>query len=177
MPNEPSQLRKLLREFVRERTEHLKPVPRRATCPCCGNSVTIAQQHNLRWWCRQRHQYKSGDISESVTTMIARLAARGRYYEQHCSQERLGLYWACNDCVDTGRAIPADPGKQEWCDCEPYLAYFDEERTCVDCGRAFVFHKEEQQHWYETLRFWVWSRPIRCRACNRNRKARRKIAT
>jgi Probable zinc-ribbon domain len=137
-------------------------VPTQAPCPCCGSEVTLARQIVLREW----------STDGSISPVIAALAARGTHFEPHSGQERRSLYWACNDCLQTGRALRTDPNKQKWFDCEPYLAYYDEARMCVDCGGAFVFAKEEQQHWYETLNFWVWSRPIRCSVCNARRKGR-----
>lgn len=134
--------------------------PTAATCPCCGREVVLVKQDSL----------KTRD--NKVWPSVASLAARGKYLSSHSNQERLVLYWACNQCLRQGRAIRADAEKQKWCDCEPYFAYFNEERTCVACGARFVFTKEEQKHWYETLQFWVWSRPIRCEQCNARRKQR-----
>jgi hypothetical protein len=44
----------------------------------------------------------------------------------------------------------------------------------VDCGQRFVFAAAEQRFWYETLQFWVQSRPKRCIPCRRARRARRR---
>lgn len=143
---------------------HETTAPTSAACPCCGREVILAEQDNL----------KTRD--NRVWPAVASMAAHGKYFSWHSSQERLLLYWACNDCLGEGRAIRADHQKQKWCDCEAYFAYFDEARTCVDCGTTFVFTKEEQKRWYETLQFWVWSRPIRCKACNAQRKQRHRPA-
>jgi hypothetical protein len=124
--------------------------------------VTLARQSVLRSW----------STTGSIVPVIAQLAARGTHHENHNAQERRALYWACDDCIRAGRALRTEPYEQKWADCEPYLAYYDETRTCVDCGASFVFTKEEQRHWYEKLKFWVWSRPIRCDACNARRKGR-----
>ena len=141
-------------------------VPLRARCPCCKQEVVLASQRNLRappgtpWHGR-------------VPPADAQAAAHGEYFSYHCKQNRLALYWACNDCIASGLALPADPARQKWCDCLPYYAYFDEERLCGDCQQPFVFTKEEQKHWYETLQFWVWSRPIYCKACKARRGGQR----
>jgi hypothetical protein len=103
------------------------------------------------------------------------LAASEKYYEHHAGQYRRGLYWACNLCIREQRAILANPSKQKWCDVPPYFAYFDEERNCADCSEPFLFSKEEQKHWYETLKFWVQSRPIRCKTCTKRRKQRESV--
>ena len=137
-------------------------VPTCASCPCCGNEVILAKQSVLR----------RSSTNGSVSAAIAELAARGTSFAHHSGQDR-PLYWACDDCIRAKRALRTEPRKQKWMDCEPYLAYYDETRICVDCGESFVFAKEEQLHWYETLQFWVWSRPIRCAACNARRSADR----
>ena len=145
----------------RGRLARADAVPTKAVCPCCGTEVPLADQKVLKSWSLH---------GTAVVPAIARLAAFGKYYEGHCGQERLALYWACNSCIWRRRASAANPRKQRWLDCEPYLAYFDEQRECRDCGEPFTFTKEEQRHWYEVLQFWVWSRPIRCKGCNRLRR-------
>lgn len=67
-----------------------------------------------------------------------------------------------------GTAVKADLDKQSF-SCVPVLYYFDLERTCVDCGRPFIFFAEEQKHWYETLGFALDADCIRCIDC-RNRE-------
>jgi len=78
--------------------------------------------------------------------------------------------WACTQCLESGRAIPADPSRQLFCDWPPYLAYFDIGHRCSDCGEKFVFTKHEQRFWYEELGFWVQSRPKQCAACRQKRR-------
>ena len=51
-------------------------------------------------------------------------------------------------------------------------AYFDDRRTCEQCGRKFLFFAEEQKHWYETLGFPIDTRCKRCPPC---RKAHRTL--
>ena len=36
---------------------------------------------------------------------------------------------------------------------------------CKKCNDTFVFSAKEQQHWYETLKFWADSVPIECQDC------------
>jgi hypothetical protein len=67
-----------------------------------------------------------------------------------------------------GTAVEADLERQAFSPV-PVLYYFDLERKCVDCGRAFIFFAEEQQHWYETLGFDLSANCIRCTDC-RNRQ-------
>ena len=87
--------------------------------------------------------------------------------------------WACDHCLKAGRALLGNPAKQfytfrfPWDAASPYLAYIDQKRKCQKCATHFVFSKEEQQHWYETLRFVVYARPVNCAPCRKTlREAR-----
>lgn len=53
----------------------------------------------------------------------------------------------------------------------PRYFYVDIERTCVQCGDAFVFRASEQKYWYESLGFNFASRAIRCSDCRRKRRS------
>lgn len=81
------------------------------------------------------------------------------------------LQWACTRCLVDGTALQANPNLQNFCDFNPYFAYFDITLQCVDCNVSFVFQASEQSYWYESLRFLVQSRPNRCLPCRRNRCA------
>lgn len=80
--------------------------------------------------------------------------------------------WACEECLQSRRAIKGEPKKQLFCDIAPHFAYFDKPGTCRDCGGAFVFAKIEQQHWYEHLGFWVQAEKVRCDNCQQLKKQR-----
>jgi hypothetical protein len=54
---------------------------------------------------------------------------------------------------------------------DPKYFYLDEERSCIQCGRQFLFRAAEQKFWYETRRFNFCSVPIRCPACRRQRRS------
>jgi hypothetical protein len=68
------------------------------------------------------------------------------------------------------------PALQTWCDFMPYFAFIDAERMCEDCGQRFLFAATEQRYWYETLKFWVQSRPKHCLPCRRARRTRNREA-
>jgi hypothetical protein len=52
--------------------------------------------------------------------------------------------------------------------------YMDAWQTCTQCGEPYVFTTQEQRYWYEILRFYVWSYPVRCRRCRAvQRRAKR----
>lgn len=76
------------------------------------------------------------------------------------------LRWACDLCLKKN----ASPGlwqKQNLQEChpEPVLAYTDINATCRTCKQSFLFSKEEQRYWYETLKFKSWSTPTSCAPC------------
>ncbi len=86
--------------------------------------------------------------------------------------------WACDDCINSEKAILADPKKQNYSvGGRPYLAYYDLQRTCRSCGDDFLFSKEEQRFWYEELEFYVDSKPIHCKPCNKKIKASKNLNT
>ncbi len=83
--------------------------------------------------------------------------------------------WACDSCLDIGIAIPGEAKEQTFCIWQPHFAYVDQKRQCRTCEESFVFSKEEQKFWYETLKFWVVSDAVNCKKCRkekRNRKER-----
>jgi uncharacterized protein YbaR (Trm112 family) len=86
------------------------------------------------------------------------------------------LQWACSPCLQAGWALEGRPAEQMFCDWEPYFAFIDAELWCKDCRRKFVFTAAEQRFWYETLKFWVQSRPKQCVECRRARRIRRREA-
>ncbi len=133
-----------------------------AQCPCCGQHVPLPEQESLI--------ATSGPAVATVPAKVAALAIAPPVPVTQGNQERLRLYWACNACLAGKRALIADPNKQKFKACEPYYAYFDEERSCQKCRKTFTFTKEEQKHWYERLGFWVWSRAVECRKCRRQKK-------
>jgi hypothetical protein len=57
-----------------------------------------------------------------------------------------------------------------WCNVPRYF-YVDEHKTCVQCGRDFVFGAREQKYWYETLNFYGTSTAVRCQECRRKRRS------
>lgn len=71
-------------------------------------------------------------------------------------------------------AIPADWSRhQPHNSYSPLFWYEDKPQTCVDCGLAFVFTKEEQRAWYEDYRIPIFAMASRCAACRRQRRQAR----
>lgn len=83
--------------------------------------------------------------------------------------------WACDDCLNSGKALLGNPEAQLYCDFDPYLAYFDLDKVCEKCHKDYVFRKEEQKYWYETLKFWVQSRPKHCTKCRQEVREEKKL--
>jgi hypothetical protein len=61
-------------------------------------------------------------------------------------------------------AIRADLGKQNFC-CFGRPYYVDILRHCRVCRRPFIFFAREQQHWFETLGFWIDADCLDCPEC------------
>jgi len=78
--------------------------------------------------------------------------------------------WACDGCLRLKKAIKGNPTKQTYCDFKPHLAYYDQKFTCDSCEAEFTFTKEEQKFWYETLGFWVQSKPKHCKECRKEKR-------
>jgi hypothetical protein len=139
-----------------------KQTVKKMKCPCCKKTVSVngttllQQEDDLRaknldpWW-----------------------SSRGAWAVEAANSGR--LQWACKWCLQEGRALRGDPGKQQFCDYPPYFAYYDIDLPCTDCGETFVFSGKEQQYWYEHLKFWVQSRPKQCVDCRRKRRQKAAI--
>ena len=100
---------------------------------------------------------------------------RGEGWTKNVSRE-----WACNDCVSRGKAIRANPLKQNFMGYSgPFFAFWDRKRQCEFCGEAFVFAAGEQQYWYEEAKFHPQSVPVGCADCRKplreHRTAQRKL--
>jgi len=63
--------------------------------------------------------------------------------------------------------ILADIKKQNYA-IYPRALYVDIEEKCGTCSKAFIFFAQEQQYWFETLRFWVDSHCTHCFECRRH---------
>ncbi|MDJ1503651.1 zinc-ribbon domain containing protein [Xanthocytophaga agilis] len=84
--------------------------------------------------------------------------------------------WACDECLQNGKAIKGDPTKQLFCHAPPHFAYFDKEKECRVCKETFVFTKSEQQYWYDHLNFWVQATRIYCLKCQSAKKQQDRIS-
>ena len=128
-------------------------------CPCCGVARGEQGKQYLLKIEQQCDRYKLKVWVESEGWSVRSAMA-------------MSLQWACPICLKRSIALPGKPWLQTWCDYNPYFAFFDVELNCEDCQNKFIFSASEQQFWYEKLKFWVQSRPKRCKNC---RKIRRQI--
>lgn len=74
--------------------------------------------------------------------------------------------WACDTCLQSGKAIMGNPASQNYC-WSPNYAYYDSNKTCRTCKSKFTFAKEEKKYWYESLKFWIDSEPVNCLNCRK----------
>jgi len=124
-------------------------------CSCCKERVydsNLTKTLGRRVW-----------LWGTMTTLQRNILKNGRFQ------------WACDNCLNAKKALIAQPEAQLYCDFDPYLAYFDIDKTCETCNTPYVFTKEEQKHWYESLKFWVQSKPKNCLKCRGEIRESRKL--
>jgi Probable zinc-ribbon domain len=143
---------------------HWRPpeaIPSTLVCPCCKQIRDVATETPLP--AIETHMRDTGsDPDRRPPGWSVAVAARGE------------LYWACSRCIEGGAALVGQPWRQRWRDFEPYLAYYDHRLHCEDCDTDFIFAAAEQ-HWYETLRFWVQAYPKQCLDCRRKRRDHQRL--
>lgn len=123
-----------------------------ARCPCCK---TVINQDKLQ---------KSIGRNPNMWT------GEKIFWATFFHHDKEYLLWACDDCIDTGKAIQSNFEKQTYCDFVPHLAYYDKKITCKTCKEDFIFTKEEQQYWYEKLQFWVQGECVNCKKCRKKKR-------
>ena len=76
--------------------------------------------------------------------------------------------WACQDCLNSARALKAYPLEQNFMGYSgPVFAFADQTRTCQHCAEDFTFTASEQKFWYEERKFHPKAVPLHCRECRR----------
>ena len=129
-----------------------KRVQGKLVCPSCGKPSAVGPQRS--------------PISEEAALAIKGPGARVSRSGWSVALASQGLlYWACESCLENGRAIRAKPWLQEYCCDLPRLAYYDLTRRCRSCGADFTFSKREQQRWFEEFKLTPSAEPVECRAC------------
>lgn len=117
-------------------------------CPCCHIARYPEQYQRLREF-NEQHNY------EHMVSVFD-------------SAKQGFLHWACDKCLEDKKAILGNPGIQNWGGFTyPYFAFYDRIKQCENCRKKFVFSKEEQQHWFQVLKFIAWSEAKNCKDCRR----------
>jgi len=125
-------------------------------CPCC------------------KIERNSVQFSTLINFKIRRFDTFFNFFD---AAERNVLSWACDVCLKHGKALDADPNEQSgWGMSYPYLAYYDLKKTCSTCSLDFIFTKEEQKHWYEDLKFIVYSEAKDCEKCRKDNRRKKQIS-
>ncbi|MCU0391286.1 MAG: zinc-ribbon domain-containing protein [Thermoflexibacter sp.] len=130
-------------------------------CPCCkGEVYSSAAQQTLK-------------LSPQVWFWIDK-------YElvlENLQRDEDTFQWACDDCLNSQKAIIANPEIQTYCDYPPYLAYFDIEKKCTVCGENYIFSAEEQKFWYEELKFFVQGESKSCVKCRQKKRHKNNLTS
>jgi len=135
----------------------------------------IAQRQREMLLCPCCDTYRSLQDASALSALQQRFAQNGGRRDLVASARSRSFRWACDICLRSRRAVPGQPWLQVHCDWDPWAAFFDIHESCCECHADFVFTKEEQQYWYEELKFWVQSTPTRCKKCRRERRRRSAI--
>lgn len=131
-------------------------------CPCCKQPRRLSE-------CRIFSNQVRALIGNYPNKLhVSDLELLGNYSGSRAHEE--SVQWACDECIESKRAITGEPRKQLFLDYPPYFAYFDQEKVCRVCQQIFVFEKGEQQHWYEHLRFWVQATRVYCKDCQSEKR-------
>lgn len=137
-----------------------KKIPRyiyqEVICPCCRELKTASSLTNI--------------IGRKFFFLTAETSVNFEMLQTGSSG------WACDDCIKAGKALLANPRKQQYCDQTPYLFYIDYEKECTTCHEKFIFKKEEQLYWYEELKFWVQSVPVNCLSCRKKVRHQKELS-
>jgi len=118
---------------------------------------------------------KIGQHTAELTTVVGMFQANHNTHFPNLTSENkitdqsfldADFEWACDVCLESGKAVIAIPEKQVTSGF-PHLAYVDTEYKCITCAQPFLFKKEEKQLWYEQLKFAASSTPDSCTDCRK----------
>ncbi|QDU54224.1 hypothetical protein [Aeoliella mucimassa] len=132
-------------------------------CPVCRYEVKLSQQ---QCFAEQHIAVSHGPSREQV---FAGILTGGN---PDWGSSRQYVHWACDTCIEKGRAILAHPKQQEFYRCWPYFAYFSVRFTCPRCEVEFEFDKRDQFNRFEVEHHWVQVWPRFCRACSSSKPLR-----
>jgi hypothetical protein len=135
------------------KVDELKPI-----CPCCGKARSVRAMSRFLGVVRTDYKKHGGEFDQyAINLHIERANAEW-------------FVWACDFCLDQGKALAGKPWLQVYGLAAPFYIYCDVRRRCSDCNNKFIFSAKEQQYWYETLKFIIYSSPQQCLTCRRKRR-------
>ena len=150
-------------------------------CPCCKKEVAVSQtpipDYYLGWYLGKNRviltEIEIRGLQQAITEHFAQIHLKS-FTEKLNHLEQ----WACNNCIakKEKNALRAELGVEKCGMRGPILVYLDLEYLCKDCGVKFVFSSQEQQYWYEELKFFNESKPIRCSECRRKNRQNHRLA-
>ncbi len=137
-----------------------------AICPVCSKATLLKRQgknflsvaHIVPWFLTDEQ--------------LLQAVIKGTFQDSHSERDK--IHWACDKCLESGKAILANPMTQTYNDCAPYYAYFDLHMSCRTCSKKYVFTSAEQKFWYEVLKFWVQSQPKDCVDCRQEKRKKQR---
>jgi hypothetical protein len=110
------------------------------------------------------------------TSLVGHPDPSSPFYPREDGMRRLALreldnwFWACDQCLKSGRALRADTGRHKISLGTSFAAYVDRPFQCDDCGQPSLFSAAEQKYWFETLQFLIWVYPKQCAPCRKKRR-------
>jgi hypothetical protein len=125
-------------------------------CPVCREESKLTEQ---RCFTGDQISFADGATLDDLFTVIR----RGGRPDHRSSREF--IHWACNSCLEKGRALLAKPREQQFYSCWPYYTYFSVRFWCPHCEASFTFDKRDQFTRFEVEKQWVQAWPQYCRSC------------
>ena len=128
-------------------------------CPCCNKVKTLKRQvSSFLQQIKYLHYYYAEDLPED-----------SYYFADAKAQKKdswLRIMWACNGCLNSGKAIASKTYmfiQQAYT--PPVFAFFDLPRRCKKCTSSFIFRKEEWRYWVDELGFYYRTEKKFCDSC------------
>ncbi len=132
---------------VKEKKKESTGLTEKVTCPCCREEVGPDEL-------KQTLEREVVILGGTAKPQMKNLA--GGYY-----------HWACDKCLNSGKALIANHDNFAYGNYGCYLAFYDIEMTCKSCREKYIFTKEEQAYWFEQLHFCHRAKSVRCIPCRK----------
>lgn len=142
-------------------------------CPCCGKDRNAANtplyEQEMKNHYSSLHGRTPEEQREAFMKMVPYFAmTHNRFGTPEKNMANYLQQWACNACIQKGRAVPADVRRQYVMGMgSPMPSYMHLMFRCKKCKKEFLFAASEQRFWYEDLRLSIDIHPINCAACRK----------